>query len=384
MRQAMGSDELQFHAFCLTDTGSRLDQYARAIARAVRPGDVVADLGAGTGILSFLACAAGARCVYAIETGDAIGYGELLASAGGFHDRVRFIRSPSAQVILPERVDAIIADIHDTFGLQASGIGSVLDARDRWLKPGGALVPSRIDLLAAPVEAHDLYRKTVDVWQQQIHGVDLSPLRRLAVNERYPGRFRAAQLLAPPARIASIDLTTAHELHHGGETQVTTTRTGTLHGVCGCFLTTLADDVAIGNVPGDERTTNFAQAFFPIDTPHAIGRGDAIAIQIDAYDGAQHRWQVTIAPRDPDARVRFDHSTFLAAPVRPEDLQKRASDYRPRLTARGAMEHELLGKFDGATSAADLERWLLTRFGDQLPSAREAAAFLKATIDRVG
>jgi hypothetical protein len=48
------------------------------------------------------------------------------------------------------------------------------------------------------------------------------------------------------------------------------------------------------------------------------------------------------------------------------------------------MERELLGTFDGATSAADLERWLLDRFGDQLPSAREAAAFLKATIERCG
>src|SRR6185295_7622840 len=119
------------------DTGSRLDQYARAIARTIRPGDVVVDLGAGTGILSFLACAAGAHCVYAIEASDAIGYGELLASAGGFQDRVRFIRSPSTRVTLPQRVDAIIGDIHDTFGLQASGIGSVLDARDRLLKPGG-------------------------------------------------------------------------------------------------------------------------------------------------------------------------------------------------------------------------------------------------------
>jgi protein arginine N-methyltransferase 1 len=380
----MGSDELQFHAFCLTDTGSRLDQYARAIARTIRPGDVVIDLGAGTGILSFLACAAGARRVYAIESSEAISYAEQLAAVGLLLDRVRFIRSPSSQVVLPERVDAIIGDIHDTFGLQASGIGSVLDARDRLLKPGGVLIPARIDLFAAPVEAHDLYRKTVDVWQQQIHGVDLSPLRSVAVNERYPGRFRPSQLLAPPSRIATIDLMTTTDLHHGGETQVTATRAGTLHGLCGCFVTTLAGDVTIGNVPGDERTTNFAQAFFPIDTPHAIGDGDEIAIRIETYDGVQHRWQVTIAPRDPDARTGFDHATFLSALVTRGALEKRSSDYRPRLTARGVIERELLGKFDGTTSAADLERWLVERFGDQLPSPREAAAFLKATIARVG
>jgi hypothetical protein len=107
-------------------------------------------------------------------------------------------------------------------------------------------------------------------------------------------------------------------------------------------------------------------------------------IQIDTYDSTQHRWQVTVAPKDPDARVRFDHSTFAAAPVRRDELEKRTNDYRPRLTARGEMERELLGKFDGMTRAADLERWLLERFGNELPSPREAAAFLKATIERCG
>jgi predicted RNA methylase len=63
----MTNSDLEFHAFCLTDTGSRLDQFAAAIAARIRPGDTVVDLGAGTGVLSFLACRAGARRVYAIE-----------------------------------------------------------------------------------------------------------------------------------------------------------------------------------------------------------------------------------------------------------------------------------------------------------------------------
>jgi predicted RNA methylase len=380
----MGSDDLQFHAFCLTDTGSRLDEYARAIAQTVKPDDVVVDLGSGTGILAFLACAAGARRVYAIEASDAIGYGELLASTGGFESRVRFIRSSSSQVTLPERADVIVGDIHDTFGLQAGGLGTFLDARDRFLEPRGVLIPSRIQLLAAPVEAHDLYRKTVDVWQQQVHGVDLSPLRTLAVNQRYPARFRAEQLFAPPSPLAAIDLTTTNALHVVGHVRVSATRAGTLHGACGCFVTTLTGDVVMGNVPGDSRTTNFAQAFFPLGTPQPVAEGDLISMRIETYDGTQARWQVEIAPRNGRSPVRFDHSTFFSAPVRADVLEKQKNEYRPHLTARGAMERALLDTFDGTSSAADLERWLIQRFGEQLPSAREAAAFLKATIERSG
>jgi len=380
----MSSDVLQFHAFCLTDTGTRLDQYARAIARVVCPGDVVVDLGAGTGILSFLACAAGAERVYAIEASEAIAYGEALAASAGWADRVRFINEPSSQVTLSERADVIVADIHDTFGLQAGGIGAVIDVRNRLLKPGGRLIPWSLDLFVAPIEAHDVYRRSVDLWRQRIHGIDLSPLRSLAVNQKHPARFDSRQLIAPPAALSTVALATIDVPQAQGSARMTVARGGTVHGICGSFVTTLADGVTIGNLPGDSGTTNFAQAFFPIDTPVAVAAGDEISIAVDSFDSIQLRWQMKVEPHGGGAARCFDHSTFHSTPMRPGALDKRADTYRPTLTARGAMERELLGKFDGASPAADLERWLLQRFGTQLPSAREAAAFLKSTIERCG
>jgi protein arginine N-methyltransferase 1 len=379
----MTSDDLQFHAWCLTQTGTRLDQFAKAIAGRVKPGDAVVDLGAGSGILAFLACMAGARRVYAIEAGESLSLARRLAASSAFHDRIEFINTSSTQAVLPERIDVIVADIHDTFGLQPDGVAAFIDARDRFLKPGGSLIPSSIRLFAAPIEAGDLYRKTIDVWQLRVHSVDLSPLRALAVNVQNAGRFEREQLLATPAALGTIDLTHTNTPHVAGTIVTRATRDGTMHGVCGCFVTTLSDGVTMSNVPGESSTTNFAQAFFPLESPLTIRTGDEIMIRVETHDGAAARWQVVVA-REGRPLACFDHSTLKSESLRLESLRKQADDYRPTLTARGEMERALLDAFDGTRTAAQLEAWLRERFGDVLPSTREAAAVLKSMIERCG
>ncbi|MEE9414925.1 MAG: 50S ribosomal protein L11 methyltransferase, partial [Acidimicrobiales bacterium] len=50
----------------------RVNTYHAAIHNAVKPGDVVLDLGTGTGLLAFMAVKAGAAKVYAVEHSDFI------------------------------------------------------------------------------------------------------------------------------------------------------------------------------------------------------------------------------------------------------------------------------------------------------------------------
>ncbi|MGB7728916.1 MAG: methyltransferase domain-containing protein, partial [Candidatus Acidiferrum sp.] len=78
----------------IADAG-RFNAYANAIARAVRPGDTVAEIGCGPGVFSLLACRAGARRVFAIESESCIQFARELAAANGFTDRIEFFQSDS-------------------------------------------------------------------------------------------------------------------------------------------------------------------------------------------------------------------------------------------------------------------------------------------------
>ena len=88
----------------------RLSAYQRPINATVRPGDVVPDLGSGTGILGLFACRAGAAHVYSIEVGSIIGLAREICRVNGFLDRVTYMRGLSTELELSRKADVVVAD----------------------------------------------------------------------------------------------------------------------------------------------------------------------------------------------------------------------------------------------------------------------------------
>ena len=104
-----------FPYMCLKDEARTL-AFRDAIRAAVRPGDVVVDVGAGTGILSFFAAEAGAAKVFAVEV-DPVSAAALersIALNRGVADRVCVVRGDAALVDLPRGVDVVVAEIIET------------------------------------------------------------------------------------------------------------------------------------------------------------------------------------------------------------------------------------------------------------------------------
>eukprot|EP00931_Biecheleriopsis_adriatica_P031537 TRINITY_DN18483_c0_g1_i4.p1 TRINITY_DN18483_c0_g1~~TRINITY_DN18483_c0_g1_i4.p1 ORF type:complete len:459 (+),score=87.23 TRINITY_DN18483_c0_g1_i4:59-1435(+) len=212
-------DSAFVHEEMLRD-GVRCRAYAEAMSahRSVLAGGVVLEVGAGSGVLSCL-CAklGGASKVYAVEASAAAAQvcREVIAQ-NGLQNVVEVLEGRLEDIDTPlpggeTKVDAVISEWMGYFLLFESMLDSVLLARDRWLRPGGLMLPSRARLLLCPF-SDSYWRKQREGMLRNVCGVDVSPLAvRLVQEEASEPAIQgveASQLLGEPCCALELDLQT--------------------------------------------------------------------------------------------------------------------------------------------------------------------------------
>jgi SAM-dependent methyltransferase len=296
---------IEYHRELLADE-TRTLAYREAIRRTVRAGDVVLDLGSGSGILSFLACEAGAAHVYAIDSGHMADVVTYLARHLGLSDRVTVFHQLSTEVELPRRADVLVTETMGSLGYDEQILGYILDARRRLLREGAAVIPRSVALHLVPVELPEVYRKHIDFWGEPRYGFDLTPMRFFASNSLGYVQLDPAAGIADEARLLDVDLRTHETVLVSGETTFTAGRDATVHGFGAWFTTTLAEGVSLSTrEPGG---THWRQVFLPLEVPLTVARGDELRFGLETDDGKVWRWRGTAAG------VEFDQMTRFAAP----------------------------------------------------------------------
>ncbi|CAH2053258.1 unnamed protein product [Thlaspi arvense] len=160
---------------------ARTETYRQAIMQhqSFIQGKVVVDVGCGTGILSIFCAQAGAKRVYAVDASDIAVQAKEVVKANGLADKVIVLHGRVEDVEIDEEVDVIISEWMGYMLLYESMLGSVITARDRWLKPGGLILPSHATLYMAPISHPDRYSHSIDFWRN-IYGIDMSAMMQLA------------------------------------------------------------------------------------------------------------------------------------------------------------------------------------------------------------
>jgi type I protein arginine methyltransferase len=259
----------------------RMPAYAEALQQAVVPGAVVVDIGAGTGIFSLLAAQAGARRVYAIEPNDVVDTAREIAEANGFADRIVFFKDFSTEVELPEFADVIVSDLRGLLPLYTGNLASIIDARDRFLAPGGVLIPHRDVLWVGLIESREAYESIVGPPPERCFGLDMSAVFRGASSRGVAKTFEPSCLLSEPAPWASLEYSSLESSDAAGSLTLAPSRRGTLHGLVTWFETELIDGTGYSTGPGN--ATVHRSRFFALAEPVPVSPGDRVAIRLDAW-----------------------------------------------------------------------------------------------------
>jgi len=343
---------------------ARFGAYADAIQRAVRPGDVVVDLGCGPGIFALLACRAGAKRVYAIDAGEVIHFARQLAAANGFADRIEFIHGDSRQLQLAERVNVLVSDVRGALPLFGDALLSIEDARERFLVDGGVQIPERDTVYAALVEAPEFYKRLTSPWKDAGRGLNLTGALPLVLNSVYKIRSQREQLLSEPHAWCTLDYSVHLKSRAGAKLRFRATRGGTAHGITAWFETKLFEEIGFSTAPGNMGAI-YGQGFLPWLEPVALETGQEIEVDLHADPvGGDYiwRWDTKVAAHNGHAERSFQLSTFQGAQFTSDRLRKRATDYVPVLSESGQAERWLIEAIDGSTTLQEIATAAMQRF----------------------
>ena len=289
-RDSSHSAVLDYHLSMLHDT-ARMDAFRRAIDASVQPGDVVVDIGCGSGVLSFMACDAGASKVYAIEGGPVIDVARELAADNGFADRIEFLGGWSLDVGLPEPADVLISETIGNAGLDEGIVAWTSDARRRLLRPGAVLLPQRLRTWVAAVETFDDHALVAD-WRHSALPYDYTAAHRRASQTLWFADLTPNHLLGQPELAADIDLRTAADETITAAGQVRVDRAGTLHGLACSFDALLCAGVTIDNLP-PRSESSWSHGFLPLAEPLDVVAGERLSWDLSvSADGEQWSWHL--------------------------------------------------------------------------------------------
>jgi protein arginine N-methyltransferase 1 len=284
---------IEFHRRMLADA-VRIAAFRDALAQVIRPGrTTVADLGAGTGILAFLARELGAREVWLYDPGAVLGLAEHIAARNAL-DALHFVPERSLDVADPPLVDVVVAEVLGNFAYEEGVLETLRDAR-RFLAPRGTLIPRSIVQWAAPVIA-DRFERDFRAWRG-IGGLDWSDAERMTRSNMYVFPIEPQDLLdVPAASWDSLEFDGDIDSRRAGRAAWTPAGSATIFGFALWWECTLVPGVVLSTSPFSART-HWDQIYLPLLEPLTVRAGDTLALDVSSETGGGEsgidvRWSV--------------------------------------------------------------------------------------------
>ncbi len=281
---------IDFHRKLLGDR-IRNQAFFEALKKVIIPGEsVVADIGAGTGFLSFLARRLGAKNCHLYEYGDVMRIAKEMAKRNEI-DGLRFVRRHSTQVKRPVKADIIVAEVLGNYALEEHIIETLADAKDRFLKQGGTLIPCALEQFVAPVVT-DRLSCEIDIWSGVDFDFDWSAAREVTLHNMYVKTVRPDDLLSGPDAVQRwdrIDFLESPSSQRRAELRWKPPTETTILGFALWWKATLVPGVTLSTGPSDP-PTHWEQIFLPLLRPIKASKGSEIVLLLSS----DTRWKTGV------------------------------------------------------------------------------------------
>jgi type I protein arginine methyltransferase len=285
----------------------RVQTYRKAIETYIKPGQVVVDLGTGTGILAIYAARQHPRKVYAIDHSNFITIAEKIAIGNDIHT-IDFQNINSRNFKPPEKVDVIL---HEQIGdelFEENMIENLLDLKKRILKEGGYILPGRFEFYVEPVSLKPEYTVPY-MWDNTDCGIDFSTLAndselKKTITNSYRFRYleygSVEKFMGNPHPILSFDLNDDDfpaRLEVQKQTRLVV-ENGALDGFCTYFNVIFDDEIHFDTSPKSPKTS-WGTRLIRTDRK-AFKAGDSISYELIFPDfTSPDSWSVNLLEEHP-------------------------------------------------------------------------------------
>jgi SAM-dependent methyltransferase len=300
--------DVSMHKDMLRDV-VRTSAYAEAIRALVKPGNHVIDFGTGTGVLAIFAARAGASRVEAIERTPMVERAREIAKRNGC-PQIVFHHADHESFHMEARADVIISEWMGHFLFFESMLEPLVALRDKWLKPGGIMLPARVSLSAALVVDEELYEDACFL-EGQPYGIDFGPIADLPLRQGRLVTLNEDQVLGKHCDLGSLDMLTVARTPEKLTGSLTVEREATTFGLLAWFDAFLGGGVEFGTGP-HQAPTHWRQVYLPFPEPFDVSPQKPLQITIKPPRNVENEdvtwsWSITDGER---AIVVDERDTF--------------------------------------------------------------------------
>jgi protein arginine N-methyltransferase 1 len=291
-------DDIDLHEEMLADA-VRLSAYHAAIERYVTSQDYVVDVGTGTGVLAFLAAAKNPRKICALDHSKTLlEYARAAAEANGIAN-LTFVASTSRKFRPAEPIDVIVQEQMGSVLFDEGMVATILDLRDRCLKPGGRILPAKFEFFLEPVQLLEQERIPL-IHEQRLHGLKFPPALvapRAAYHFREIDPGDVAFLLCDPEPVFAFDLATLtpDQMPKWFSVCKPIIRSGQVDGIGIYFKATFDDDISFSTGP-EAAKTHWPMVLYRTHA-RVCGAGEIFEMEVEVPELSEHlswSWRIDI------------------------------------------------------------------------------------------